>query len=154
MSFIGQPGTYLTMWMLGELIQNSNYGLGIALKINTFVGAYTGLLFHAIACIQPLAYRTVHDKMSEEEAEKVIEVIGKYPAIPSIISALSLFFGTTVIVTAAILTGALQVPGFFVLFNPIVSSAVLLLLKKLGVKIIGTLGAGFSLFAIVLIAAG
>lgn len=87
------------MWMLAELITVNSPALGMALKINTFVGAYTGLL-------------------------------------------------------VAILTGALNVPKLFILLNPIVSTIVLMALKKCGVKIIGPLGVGFSMFAIVLLVAG
>lgn len=48
LSFLGQPGTYLTMWMLAELITVNSPALGMALKINTFMGAYTGLLCHVV----------------------------------------------------------------------------------------------------------
>ena len=56
MSCIGRSGTYLTMWMLAEIISHNNMMLGMLLKINTFIGVYTGLLFHACACIKPLVY--------------------------------------------------------------------------------------------------
>ena len=78
----------------------------------------------------------------------------KYPKIPSLISAVSLFAGTTVIVTAAILIGALDVPVFMVVFNPVVAALILVPLQKLGLKLGGSLGFGFMLFAIVLIVAG
>lgn len=154
LSCIGQPGTYLTMWMLGVLIAQRDPTLGTALKINTFIGAYTGLLFHAMACIKPLIYQRLQDKLSLTEINEVLDAVDKYPRIPSFVSALSLFLGTTVIVIIAILTGALQVPVYFVLFNPIAAGFVLLVLKKAGVKIPGVLGTGFCLFAIVLIVAG
>lgn len=154
LSCIGQPGTYLTMWMLGVLIAQNNSGLGTALKINTFLGAYTGLLFHATACIKPMVYQKIHNKLSEEEVKEAVNIVEKLPKIPSLISGISLFLVTTVIVTIAIFTGSLQVPKYFVLFNPIVAAIVLLGLKKAKIKIVGPLGVGFILFAIVLVVAG
>lgn len=83
-----------------------------------------------------------------------MDAVTKYPKIPSLISAVSLFAGSTVIVIAAILTGALNVPVFMILLNPVTAAAILIPLRKLGIKLGGALGFGFSLFAIVLIAAG
>jgi len=46
------------------------------------------------------------------------------------------------------------VPKICLLLNPIPSTLILLLLKKLKVRIIGALGVGFMMFAILLIIAG
>ena len=154
LSCIGQPGTYLTMWFLAELISQNNAGLALALKINTFIGAYTGLYFHGAVVTKYIVYRRLAGKMSDSDAQNVIDAMDKYPKIPSLISAVSLFAVTTVIVTAAILVGALNVPAFMVLFNPIIATLVLVPLQKFGLKLGGSLGFGFSLFAIVLIVAG
>lgn len=154
LSFLGQPGTYLTMWMLAELIATNNHVLGMALKINTFVGAYTGLLCHVIFCQKPMLYQRLHGKLGTEDAENALKSLDKTTMVPMILGFLSLYLGTTIIVVVAILTSALNVPKLFVLFNPIVSSIVLVALKKCSVKIIGTLGVGFSMFAIVLLVAG
>lgn len=154
LSCIGQPGTYLTMWFLAELIGQSNAGLALALKINTFIGAYTGLYYHGAVVTKYIVYRRLAGKIPDNDAQTAIDAIGKYPKIPSLISAVSLFAGTTVIVTAAILTGALNVPVFMYFFNPVAATLILVPLQKLGLKLGGSLGFGFSLFAIVLIVAG
>ncbi len=151
LSCIGQPGTYLTMWMLAEIIGRTSPSLSLALKINTFLGAYTGLLFHATACQKPLVYRAIHGKLSDADTEAAVKKLDKYPAVPNMISALTLFLGTTVITAAAILTGALDVPKFFLAFNPIGAIIPLMILKKLGIKIVGPLGAGFTLFSVLLV---
>ena len=154
LSCIGQPGTYLTMWFLAELIWQNNEGLALALKINTFVGAYTGLYYNGSVVTQRIVYRRLAGKLPAEEIQPAVDAVTKYPKIPSFISAVSLFAGSTVIVIAAILTGALNVPVFMILLNPVTAAAVLIPLRKLGIKLGGALGFGFSLFAIVLIAAG
>ena len=154
LSFLGQPGTYLTMWMLGELIGMKSPGLGLALKINTAIGCYTGLLFHADACTKPLVYRAVHGKVSEQDAGKAVDAVGKHAQLPSVISAMSLIFGTTVIVTWSIFAGALDVPFFMAFFNPVFATLILFFLKKRGFRIVGPIGMGFVLFALVLMTAG
>ena len=154
LSCLGQPGTYLTMWFLAELIGQNNAGLALALKINTFIGAYTGLYYHGAVVTKYIVYRRLAGKISDDDAQTAIDAIGKYPKIPSIISAVSLFAVTTALVSAAILTGALNVPTIMVLLNPVIATLILVPLQRLGLKLGGSLGFGFTLFAIVLIAAG
>ena len=57
-------------------------------------------------------------------------------------------------VIIAIANGSLEVPKICLLLNPIPSTILLLILKKLKVKIIGALGVGFMMFAILLTIAG
>ena len=154
LSCVGQPGTYLTTWFLAELISESNTALGMALKICTFIAAYTGLLFHAAACIKPLVYRAIAKEVSAETAQKAMNAVDKYPRIPSLICGVILFLIETVIVIAAILTGALDVPKWFALLNPIGALPVLLIARKLNLKIGGAMGIGFALLGIVLTVAG
>ena len=154
LSCIGQPGTYLTTWFLAELISTNNTVLGLLLKICTFIGAYTGLLYHAAACIKPLVYRAIAKEVTVETAQKAMDAVDKYPKVPSLISGIILFLAETVIVMIAILTNALDVPKWFVLLNPIGASPILMLSRKLNLKIGGALGIGFALFGIVLTVAG
>ena len=154
LSCISQPGTYLTMWFLAELIGQNNSELALALKINNFIGAYTGLYSHGSVVTKYIVYRRLEGKIPDNDAQNVIDAMDKYPKIPSLISAVSLFAATTTIVPVAILTGALNVPAFMVLFNPVAATLILVLLQKLGLKLGGSLGFGFTLFAIVLIVAG
>ncbi len=154
LSCIGQPGTYLTTWFLAECISERNTILSILLKICTFIGAYTGLLFHAAACIKPLVYRAIAGEVSEETAQKAMRAIDKYPRIPSLVSGIVLFLIETVLIVTAILTNALEVPKWFVLFNPVGAMPLLLIARKLHLRIGGAIGIGFALFGIILIAAG
>ncbi|MCR5806636.1 MAG: hypothetical protein K6G68_06340 [Oscillospiraceae bacterium] len=153
LSCIGQPGTYLTLWTLADIISQNNNVIGMLMKICTFIGAYTGLLFHAAACIKPMVYRRIADKVSPEAAQAAMDAVDRYPKIPSLISAVVLLLSSSILTSAAILTGALDVPKIFILFNPIGALPVMILSRKLGLKIGGALGIGFSLLGIVLIAA-
>ena len=153
LSCIGQPGTYLTLWTLADIISTNNNMIGMLMKICTFIGAYTGLLFHAAACIKPMVYRRIADKVSPEAAQAAMDAVDRYPKIPSLISAVVLLLSSSILTSAAILTGALDVPKIFILFNPIGALPVMILSRKLGLKIGGALGIGFSLLGIVLIAA-
>ncbi len=42
LSFLGQPGAYVVLWLLADLISQNNAPLAMALKINTFISCYTG----------------------------------------------------------------------------------------------------------------
>ena len=154
LSCIGQPGTYLTTWFLAELISDKSSALGILLKICTFIGAYTGLLFHASACIKPVVYRAIAKEVSAETAQKAMDQIDRYPKIPSAVSGIVLFLVETIIMIIAILTNALEVPKWFVLLNPVGAMPILLIARKLNIKVGGAMGIGFTFYGIVLIVAG
>ena len=136
------------------MISESNETLGIVLKICTFIGAYTGLLFHAAACIKPLVYRAIAKEVSAETAQKAMDAVDKYPRIPSIICGITLLLVETAIIIIAILTNALNVPKWFVLLNPIGALPILLIARKLNLKLGGSMGIGSALLGIVLIIAG
>ena len=76
LSCIGQPGTYLTMWMLAALIGSRNPALALALKINTFIGAYTGLFFHGSVCTKAVVYRRLAGKLPGEDAAAAVDSVG------------------------------------------------------------------------------
>lgn len=154
LSFLGQPGSYVVMWLLADLISGANAGLALALRINTFIGCYTGLLCHVGYCMKPLLYQKLCKKMSDDESLEVIKSIDSVIIAPMAVGFLALWLGATIIVTIAIVTGALAVPMWCLLLNPIVAVLVLLVLKKCGVKIIGALGVGYMLFSVLLIIAG
>ena len=91
LSFLGQPGTYITMWLLADLISSGNEALALALRINTFIGCYTGLLCHTVFCLKPLLYQKLSKKMSENESLEVLKVIDSIIQIPTSIGFLTLW---------------------------------------------------------------
>ena len=154
LSFLGQPGGYVVLWLLADLIANENEALALALRINTFIGCYVGLVCHIIYCIKPLLYQKLCNKMSDDESLEVMKSMDPLMYGPMALGFLTLWLGGTIIVVIAILTGALAVPKLCLLLNPVVSLIVLMTLKKCGVKIIGALGVGFMLFSVLLMIAG
>lgn len=154
LSFLGQPGAYVTLWLLADLISKESESLALILKINTFIGCYTGLMCHLYFCMKPIMYQKLSKKLSDSESLEIMKSIDPVTKIPMLIGGLSLWFGGTIIVAAAIITGALAVSRWCLLLNPIVAVIVLMILKKCKVRIIGALGVGYMLFSVLLIIAG
>lgn len=154
LSFLGQPGAYVTLWLLADLISKESESLALILKINTFIGCYTGLMCHLYFCMKPLMYQKLSKKLSDNESLEIMKSIDPVTKIPMLIGGLSLWFGGTIIVAVAIITGALAVSRWCLLLNPIVAVIVLMILKKCKVRIIGALRVGYMLFSVLLIIAG
>ena len=154
LSFLGQPGGYIVMWLLADMISNGNVALAGILKVMTLLGCYTGLMSHVVFCLKPLLYQRLCKKMSDDESNEVIKAIDLVFNPPMYLAGVVLWLGLAVTVIAAILTGALHVPKWCVVLNPIGSLIVLMPLKKCGVRIIGALGFGFVLLSVLLIIAG
>lgn len=154
LSFLGQPGGYVVLWLLADLIANENEALALALRINTFIGCYVGLVCHIIYCIKPLLYQKLCKKMSDDESLEVMKSMDPLMYGPMALGFLTLWLGGTIIIAIAIVTGALEVPKWCLLLNPIVAAIILLTVKKCGGKIVGVLGVGFLLFSVLLIIAG
>lgn len=154
LSFLGQPGGYVVLWLLADLIANENEALALALRINTFIGCYVGLVCHIIYCIKPLLYQKLCKKMSDDESLEVMKSMDPLMYGPMALGFLTLWLGGTIIIAIAIVTGTLAVPKWCLLLNPIVAAIILLTVKKCGGKIVGVLGVGFLLFSVLLIIAG
>lgn len=154
LSFLGQPGGYIVMWLLADMISNGNVALAGILKVMTLLGCYTGLMSHVVFCLKPLLYQRLCKKMSDDESNEVIKAIDLVFNPPMYLAGVVLWLGLAVTVIVAILTGALPVPKWCVVLNPIGSLIVLMPLKKCGVRIIGALGFGFVLLSVMLIIAG
>lgn len=154
LSFLGQPGGYVVLWLLADLIANGNEALALALRINTFIGCYVGLVCHIIYCIKPLLYQKLCKKMSDDESLEVMKSMDSLMYGPMALGFLTLWLGGTIIIAIAIVTGALAVPKWCLFLNPIVAAIILLTVKKCGGKIVGVLGVGFLLFSVLLIIAG
>ena len=154
LSFLGQPGGYIVMWLLADMISNRNVALAGILKVMTLLGCYTGLMSHVVFCLKPLLYQRLCKKMSDDESNEVIKAIDLVFNPPMYLAGVVLWLGLAVTVIVAILTGALPVPKWCVVLNPIGSLIVLMPLKKCGVRIIGALGFGFVLLSVLLIIAG
>ena len=154
LSFLGQPGGYIVMWLLADMISKENGTLAGLLKVMTLLGCYTGLMSHVVFCLKPLLYQRLCKKMYDDESNEVVKAIDPVFNQPMYLAGVVLWLGLAVTVIVAILTGALPVPKWCVVLNPIGSLIVLMPLKKCGVRIIGALGFGFVLLSVLLIIAG
>lgn len=154
LSFLGQPGGYIVMWLLADMISKENVTLAWVLKAVTLLGCYTGLMSHVVFCLKPLLYQRLCEKMSDDESNEVVKAIDPVFNPPMYLAGVVLWLGLAVTVIVAILTGALPVPKWCIVLNPIGSLIVLMPLKKCGVRIIGALGFGFVLLSVLLIIAG
>ena len=154
LSFLGQPGAYITLWLLADLIAKESASLAIALRINTFIGCYTGLLCHLYFCLKPLLYQKLCKKVSDEESIEIMKAIDPVSKVPMLIGGVALWFGGTILVAIAIITGALAVSKWCLLLNPIGALVVVMILKKCRARVIGGLGAGYMLMSLLLIIAG
>lgn len=154
LSFLGQPGAYITLWLLADLIAKESAPLTLALRINTLIGCYTGLLCHLYFCMRPLLYQKLCKKVSDDESIEIMKAIDPVTRVPMLIGSLVLWLGGTILVAIAIITGALAVSKWCLLLNPIVALVVVMILKKCRVRVIGALGAGYMLMSLLLIIAG
>ena len=154
LSFLGQPGGYIVMWLLADMISKENGTRAGILKVMTLLGCYTGLMSHVVFCLKPLLYQRLCKKMSDDESKEVVKAIDPVFNPPMYLAGVVLWLGLAVTVIVAILTGALPVPKWCIVLNPIGSLIVLMPLKKCGVRIIGALGFGFVLLSVLLIIAG
>lgn len=154
LSFLGQPGAYITLWLLADLITKESAPLALALRINTLIGCYTGLLCHLYFCMRPLLYQKLCKKVSDDESIEIMKAIDPVTRVPMLIGSLVLWLGGTILVAIAIITGALAVSKWCLLLNPIVALVVVMILKKCRVRVIGALGAGYMLMSLLLMIAG
>ena len=154
LSFLGQPGAYITLWLLADLIAKESAPLALALRINTLIGCYTGLLCHLYFCMRPLLYQKLCKKVSDDESIEIMKAIDPVTKVPMLIGSLVLWLGGTILVAIAILTGALAVSKWCLLLNPIGALIIVMILKKCRVRVIGALGAGYMLMSLLLMIAG
>lgn len=110
-------------------MQEENKPLSFALMATIFVGAMGGFFIHSMICIMPVIYKELMAKADFERAEGVINRIWKAIQLPFYILYVILVIGTTGIIIASILTGALNVPKWCILLNPVVFQIVGLVLR-------------------------
>ena len=96
--------------------------------------------------MKPLIYQKLHKKLSDDESLAVMKSIDPVFKGPMIVGALSLWLGSTIIVAAAIVIGALAVPKLCILLNPVVAALILLLLKNVALRLLGHLALGICCF--------
>ena len=81
--------------------------------------------------MKPLIYQKLHKKLSDDESLAVMKSIDPVFKGPMIVGALSLWLGSTIIVAATIVTGALAVPKLVYTFKSCCCGTYFIALEKM-----------------------
>lgn len=104
---------------LSDQIQPANSALAAAVAVCGYMSAIAGLFVHSVLCIQAVVYKGIMEEGRFELADAVLEKYYK-TVLPPFLIGYGFMLAATICVIAAILTGALAVPKWFVLLNPFV----------------------------------
>lgn len=104
---------------LVDQLQPVKPGLAAAVAVCGYVSVIAGFFVHTVLCIQPIIYKRIMEADNFELADAVLERYYK-AVLPPFLIGYGFMLAATVCVIAAILTGALAVPKWFVLLNPFV----------------------------------
>ena len=153
LSFLGQPGCYLVMWRLAEMIGKVNDKMCSILKICTFLGCYTGLITHAVFCIKPLVYKHIYQEASLKTSETALHETDRLTILPVLVCSFTLIIIPAFLISAAIWQGILPVSRLWIIFNPIFLMIAMLAVKKAFPKLplIGFMGTGFIVYSALLL---
>lgn len=88
LSFLGQPGCYIVMWRLAEMIGKGNETMCSILKRCTFLGCYTGLITHAVFCIKPLVYKHICQEASLQSSENALHETDRLTILPVLVCSI------------------------------------------------------------------
>ncbi len=153
LSFLGQPGCYLVMWRLAEMIGKENDTMCSILKICTFLGCYTGLITHAVFCIKPLVYKHIYQEASLKTSENALHETDRLTILPVLVCSVTLIMIPAFLISAAIWQGILPVSRLWIIFNPIFLMIAMLAVKKAFPKLplIGFMGTGFIVYSAIML---
>lgn len=153
LSFLGQPGYYLVMWRLAEMIGKENDTMCSVLKICIFLGCYTGLITHAVFCIKPLVYKHIYQEASLKTPENTLHETDRLTILPVLVCSVTLIMIPAFLISAAIWQDILPVSRLWIIFNPIFLMIAMLAVKKAFPKLplIGFMGTGFIVYSALLL---
>lgn len=104
---------------LSDQIRPTNSALAAAVAVCGYISAIAGMFVHSVLCIQAVVYKGIMEEDRFELADAVLEKYYK-TVLPPFLIGYGFMLAATICVIAAILTGALAVPKWFVLLNPFV----------------------------------
>ena len=119
LGMIGDAGVGLGIYSLGKQIAENNQLLGNITIYCGYIGAICGGFIHSLLCIQPLIYKGVMKRGTLEIADDALETLYKQVMPTFLVSYLFLMI-PTIITLIAIFSGALAVPMWCALLNPII----------------------------------
>ncbi|MCM1230925.1 MAG: hypothetical protein NC489_12395 [Ruminococcus flavefaciens] len=129
-AFIGDILAGFGYLSLVRQINETNATLAVVTAILCYIGVIGGFFVHSALCIQPIIYKKIMETGNFRLADDTLEQYYKAVMPPFFIGYGSMLMGA-VCVVIAILTGALSVPKWFVLLNPIVFLIVGVVLRKI-----------------------
>lgn len=118
-AFPGDVLLGLGLYSLAAQMRPASPALAAVTGLCGYVSAVAGFFVHTVLCIQPIIYKKIMETGSFQLADDTLEAYYK-AVLPPFLIGYGFMLVTTVAVIAAILTGALAVPGWFVLLNPFV----------------------------------
>ncbi|MCR5201467.1 MAG: hypothetical protein K6D02_00040 [Lachnospiraceae bacterium] len=119
LALIGDTLVGVGMYSLGMQISKTHPVLGyLTIGFSSF-GVVAGGFIHSFLCVQALIYKGALINGSLQIADDILEKIYKQ-IMPSFATGYICLMAPTITVIISILNGALQVPIFCVLLNPIV----------------------------------
>lgn len=111
-------------------ISETNTTLSVVTAVLCYIGVIGGFFVHSALCIQPIIYKKIMETGNFRLADDTLEQYYKAVMPPFLIGYGSMLAGA-VCVIIAILTGALSVPKWFILLNPIVFLIVGVVFRKI-----------------------
>lgn len=118
-AFVGASMLGLGFFSLAAQMMDGNRALAMVTGICGYVSAIAAFFVHSALCIQPVIYKKIMETNNFKLADDTLEAY--YQAvIPPFALGWLFMLATTVCIIMAILTGALNVPMWFVLLNPFV----------------------------------
>ncbi|MCR5342437.1 MAG: hypothetical protein K6E70_03590 [Butyrivibrio sp.] len=115
---------------------DGNYSTSaMILKIIFLCGAMGGFMIHIFLCLQPTIYQVIMKKNDQELAEEVINSIFRQIYVPFFTLYTMLVIIPAIAVMTFIIKGALPLPLWCVLLNPVVFQLIGFLLRATKLKI-------------------
>lgn len=108
----------------------TNKTLAVVTAVLCYIGVIGGFFVHAALCIQPVIYKKIMETGNFKLADDTLEQYYKAVMPPFFIGYGSMLAGA-VCVIIAVLTGALNVPKWFALLNPIVFLIIGIVFRKI-----------------------
>lgn len=129
-AFFGDIFVGLGYCSIANQIKETNGILAAVIAALGYVGVIGGFFVHSVLCIQPIIYKKIMETDNFKLADDTLNEYYKAVLPPFFISYACLL-ASAVCVMIAILKGALDVPKWFVLLNPLVFLIIGMGLRKI-----------------------
>lgn len=115
---------------LANQIKLVNVGMAGVIAVCGYISVIAGFFVHTVLCIQPIIYKKIMETNNFKLADDVLEIYYKV-VLPPFLIGYGFILTVAICVIAAILTGCLSVPKWFVFLNPFIFLLIGMGLRKL-----------------------